>query len=301
MQPTTVPRSQATGVPGWRNEPMDQEEQTIINFAANFIPDNGIAVEVGTEYGRGASEIAFGARSAENVTVLSFDLFPKDHPEVGNLLDCWMNNLHEARHLFPSVKNVPVIGNSSEAGAQLIAEGKLSVIHFLFIDGAHDANGTRRDLDTFAPLVSPDGVLLIHDYWKNEASHYIHKDVKQAVDAWYNADQWNRVDLPGSLIGFFRLNDPKHEMVGTINEHLHAEDLRETLVDDERADLHAISQPSAYETPAEAIGDWREMTINEIADYFDVSYNSASRMVDDPIGKKGRANLYRINLDEFEK
>lgn len=282
MRPTNVPVSSATGVPGWRNAPMEAEEKTIIRLASDFIPDDGIAVEIGTEYGRGASEIAFGVRQRSGVQIFSIDLFPMDHGEVGDLLACWMANIEEAMPLFPKVRFFPVRGSSAQVGEKLIAEGKLSRIDYLFVDGAHDTGSVRRDLETFAPLVN--GVILIHDYWKTEASHPIHKDVKQAVDDWFNPDHYNRIDLPGSLLAFMPYapaiwHDETVEFA--------FEDIRETVTDDE-----AI----------EPVGETQELTIGEIADHLGVSYHKAREFIAEmePVGKRGRANVYRVVLGNLQ-
>lgn len=291
MKPLTVPASTTTKVPGWRNA--DEEEQAIIRLASDIVPnENGIIVEIGTEYGRGASELAFAARNKNNVTIVSIDLFPTNHPEVGDLWKCWQDNINEAKHLFPNVRFVPIRGASAEVGAMLVAEGKLSHIDFLFIDGAHDANSVRLDLETFGPLVTSEGAILIHDYWKNETSHYIHKEVKQAVDAWRDPKAWSLVDLPGSLVVLFPLAQS-----GELAQYAPPAALpdfndtfRETLIDDEP------TEPVTY--GGDDVGDY---TIAEIAEHLDVSYHKARELMGDiePIGKRGRANVYRVALGDL--
>lgn len=51
----------------------------------------------------------------------------------------------------------------------------------IFIDGSHDADSVRQDIDLALPLLHPQGVLAFHDYADGETSW---PDVREVVDAW---------------------------------------------------------------------------------------------------------------------
>ena len=74
-----IPVSKLTGVPGWETE---AEEDTLC-FYASQVPMDGKIVEIGSEYGRSASQ--FLKSTTETIAVWSVDLFPMTHPLVGDL------------------------------------------------------------------------------------------------------------------------------------------------------------------------------------------------------------------------
>ena len=91
MQPANgVPLSPYTGVPGWEE---DGEEMALAELAAH-VPEGGVIVELGAEYGRSAA--TFCKHAKPSVMIVSIDLFPKDHPQVGDLLAAYTANLIEA-------------------------------------------------------------------------------------------------------------------------------------------------------------------------------------------------------------
>ena len=267
-----VPRSQSTGVPGWRHHP--DEENAIIRWAELIVPEHGNIVELGTEYGRGASELAYGCRNKSGVRVLSIDKFPA-RPE-GDLQRIWEANIAEARPLhFPNVRLDNFKGDSAEYGFQLQSENATYDIHLLFIDGGHDLKSVTKDLEAWGPLVVEGGAILVHDYWKNADSHELHKQVKQAVDAWHNPDLWERTNLPGSLVGFVRLANPAHFVE----------------IEPVMPDFDAAFDD---ENPTEPVSVGH--TIKEIAAMRDVSVSTVRKWVKDiePIGKSGRADVYAL-------
>ena len=70
------------------------------------------------------------------------------------------------------------------------AEG--AQIDVLFIDAAHDYEAVKKDIAAWVPLVRLMGVVAFHDYAKNDEAHYLHQDVKRAVDEWIEeaSDEW---------------------------------------------------------------------------------------------------------------
>ena len=54
-----------------------------------------------------------------------------------------------------------------------------------FIDGAHDAVSTRRDLALVSDLIRPGGTILVHDYNVPASLGF---QVKAALDEWLTAN-----------------------------------------------------------------------------------------------------------------
>lgn len=203
--------SKQTGVPGWHT---DQEAEKLIELAARYVPDSGIVVELGGEYGKSASEFGYALKGKQNIRIFTVDLFPDDHPIAknhGGLLAVWRTNLAETGLSDHHLLFLPMRGKSYDIGAKW-TEG---AIDLLFIDAAHDYLSVKSDIASWVQFVKPGGVVIFHDYWKNPNSHPVHLEVKKAVDEWqYEADQkWERHDAPDSLVYFVKPLDSRPENV----------------------------------------------------------------------------------------
>lgn len=209
-----APLSKYTGVPGWETVP---EEEKLIELARQYVSkEGGVIVELGVEFGRSTAEFAY-AMSGTTARIYSVDLFPDDHPfakSYGGLLAVWNTNKDEFRASNFDVWGVsfqPLRGKSYDIGANWSGEP----IDLLFIDAAHDYLSVKSDIAAWVNFVKPGGIVVFHDYWKNENSHPVHIEVKKAVDEWqFEADQkWERHDAPDSLVYFVKPNSAHAEKV----------------------------------------------------------------------------------------
>jgi predicted O-methyltransferase YrrM len=176
-----VPVSPMTGVPGWEED----EEELSLAFYASQVPKGGLIVEIGTEYGRSAATF-LAATMLADVNVISIDLFPKDHPVVGDLFEACTGNLREAKLLSSDLENSrwAVLKTSSHDAAGVAKAGwdPQQQIDLLFIDGDHTYEGVKQDITDWWGFVKPGGVIAFHDVAIDESSHSIHFEVRKAVE-----------------------------------------------------------------------------------------------------------------------
>lgn len=163
--------SELTGVPGWETI---LEQETLAAYASNM-PDNGIIVEIGAEFGMSASLFCWFA--PHTAKIYSIDLFP------GDLLQVHTDNLKRAGFAGRSKQ---IQGDSAQIGFGW----QLGKIDLLFIDGDHSYNGVQRDIAAWIPHVKVNGVVIFHDAAPrtNPNPHYLHLEVQRAIDEWRNKD-----------------------------------------------------------------------------------------------------------------
>jgi predicted O-methyltransferase YrrM len=166
-----VPKSSRTGIPGWETE---AEEERLIELASE-VRKGGTIVELGCEYGRSTANFLIG--SHQTVAVISVDIFPTDHPEVGDLLETYQANVTP----FVQDRRIGLMhGDSHEASKHWNAGG----IDLLFIDADHSYEAVKRDIEGWVPHVRVGGFVAFHDCAINMHSHPLHFEVSKAVDEW---------------------------------------------------------------------------------------------------------------------
>jgi predicted O-methyltransferase YrrM len=194
-----APKSINTGLPGW--ESVNEEMQLIA--LARKVPDGGMIVELGGEFGRSAGQFLF-ATQGKLIKVMTVDLYPKDHHSAGDLMKAQLSNLTEA--LGEDVlRHESIRGISWEVGS----DWRNGTIDLLFIDAAHDYQAVTNDIDAWVRHVKPGGVVAFHDYAVDDNSHPLHFEVKRAVDQWYVAsrDTWTFGGQVDSLVWFTHVLD----------------------------------------------------------------------------------------------
>ncbi len=182
-----APRSPITGVPGWES----QAEQALLVQLAAGIPEHGLIIEIGGEFGMSASLFCHAApASAEIITI---DLFP------GVLLEQHRANLVEAGYADRSAQ---VVGDSRHYKL-----AKKTKIDLLFVDGDHSYGGVKADITHFAPHIAVGGVLVFHDAAPptNPLPHWSHYDVQRAIDEWHDSTHWEELSSVDSVRAFRRL------------------------------------------------------------------------------------------------
>lgn len=180
-----APRSKTTGVPGWHTL---AEEEFYLTMAQR-LPFHPVIVCVGCEYGRCVSEFYYGARDKEP-SVYAVDLFPENH-HLGNLYDIFVGNMMEA-----GVEVAMIRGDSAKVGEQW--SGKK--IDLLLIDAGHAYEEVVRDIAAWTPHVKPGGMVIFHDYAHSADAHYLHHEVKRAVDGWIADHKMMLFDGPDSVV-----------------------------------------------------------------------------------------------------
>lgn len=194
-----APRSYITGVPGWETP----AEQALLVRLAKDVPENGVIVEIGAEYGMSASLFACGAHQSVDIT--SVDLYPHD------LFKAHQHNMklagyHARTHQYK--------GDSSAVGR---AWGEFepdaisragSPIDLLFIDGDHTFRGCKADIDAWTPHVRIGGRVAFHDTAceTNPNPHPLHHEVSQAISDWQaqTGEAWRLLETVDSIMVFER-------------------------------------------------------------------------------------------------
>lgn len=176
------PKSPYTNVPGWHSHP---ESEALVKYARR-LPSSATIVELGGEFGKSASEFLF-ATNGTGTAVHTVDLFPNDHPLVGNLKHAFMENISAVMEQL----QVPFGENMSRihvGSTDDVALGWDEPIDLLFIDAGHGYHQVVRDIENWAPSVAMGGYILFHDYAAHQGAHFLHHEVKKAVDRWWSGD-----------------------------------------------------------------------------------------------------------------
>jgi len=193
-----APRSPHTRVPGW----LENDEENAIVENARAIPEYGLAINIGVEYGRSMSD--FVKYMPATAKVYGVDIAP---------LEAYTKNLLEAKLDPPPL----IPGNSADPDTLKLVKKliKTRSIDLLFIDGDHSYNGTLADLNIWTPLVKVGGKLLIHDVavsaspeHPTHVPHELHHDVKRAIDVWksQSGDNWQVVKAVHTLLILERIH-----------------------------------------------------------------------------------------------
>ncbi|MBN2309082.1 MAG: class I SAM-dependent methyltransferase [Candidatus Hydrogenedentes bacterium] len=145
----------------------DLEGYALMRVAADG-PGTGAIVEIGSFLGRSTCWLARGAKSTFREKVTAIDHF-KGSPEhqAGSSFECRF--LTEHGSTFPAFQeNIrragvedyvePIVASSEDA-----AKTWDRPIRFLFIDGDHSYEATRRDFSLWAPFLIPGGCIAFHD------------------------------------------------------------------------------------------------------------------------------------------
>lgn len=162
-----APVSPFTNVPGWESLP----EQGVLIALTQRVPENGMIVEIGAEFGMSAS--LFCQYRNAGVKILSVDLFP------GNLMDVHRANLEKVKL---GGRSRQIKGDSAQIGRTWTQGG----IDLLFVDGDHSYEGVKRDITAWMQHVKPGGYAVFHDAAPitNRNPHPLHFEVQRAIDEW---------------------------------------------------------------------------------------------------------------------
>jgi predicted O-methyltransferase YrrM len=183
-----APRSAITGVPGWESA----DEQAYLFQLAQNVPDGGQIVEIGAEYGMSSSLFCKGAKPSVKIT--SIDLFP------GDLLAKHSANLKEAGF---GERTTKIQANSA------YYDWKQGPISLLFIDGDHNYEGCKADIERFVKFVEVGGIVAFHDCANaaNLNPHHMHYFVTRAVSEWFwsTAGKWKSLAPVNTILSFERI------------------------------------------------------------------------------------------------
>jgi len=162
----------------------DPEAAALYDFCL-FVPKGGVVVEVGCQLGRSSSLIT---QLAKAIGFHSIHIDP--YTEQPNYLSGWAEMMYrvggEWDHAFT------LFCMRTEQAAWHLS--KIGQIDLAFIDGDHEAESVRIDLELVANKIKKGGFLTAHDY-ANEGL----KGVQEAINPYVGAGGWEHVGTFGSL------------------------------------------------------------------------------------------------------
>lgn len=135
-------------IPGW----LDPNEAALLHKLAGDVTD-GCIVEIGSYKGRSTLVLATAAR----VPVYAIDPhIPSDNEQFGDVDRVeWMQNILDA--------NVGAIVRPINLKSSVVAQIWNEPISLLFIDGSHEYEHVKADLDNWLPHVKAGGYIAVHD------------------------------------------------------------------------------------------------------------------------------------------
>lgn len=131
-------------------------------------------LELGAHHGFSTVVLASSARRVSTVDWFEGDV----HAGLGNTYDSFMNNIRRYQ-VEPIVSILP---HRFEDILPVLAERHpVPVFDGCFIDGQHDEESVRRDLELVKPLVRWGGWIAFHDYGRTGCDF----GVTQVADEWF--------------------------------------------------------------------------------------------------------------------
>jgi hypothetical protein len=144
------------------------------------LEDGDVIVEVGAWKGRSTSFLAVEiANSRKNITLYVVDTWEgsaehkKAFPniEFNNLYYTFINNMRPVEEYYFPLKI------SSEEASRKFKDNSLK---FVFLDGSHEYEDVKKDIQNWLPKIKIGGVLAGHDYYVSQTDWF--PGVKQAVN-----------------------------------------------------------------------------------------------------------------------
>lgn len=156
------------------------EKEVMWELSMQYVPEGGIALEVGTWTGGSAVIIGEVCRQ-KNARLICIDAFSADMHTSGEGV-----RVDAFNSVLQNCSGLPVDYMAGES-QRFVNYIKPELADFIFIDGLHHLPGVRIDIEGYWQAVKPGGCYLLHDYGNP-------CDVKQVVDSFFRPDQLNHVD-----------------------------------------------------------------------------------------------------------
>jgi predicted O-methyltransferase YrrM len=185
------PRLRAT-VPGWTGV----LEGRFLYMLARAGPGNGAVVEIGSAWGRATICLARGSKAAGREVVQTVDphlssaqpshwrgagrqkgmtAVPRE-PNAEDSRFPWL--LSNLRRFGVDDWVVPIVSTSAAASTLPIDRVRL-----LFVDGSHDYEEVKADIEAWLPRVIPGGVIVFDDYFGTKPTWGVRRAVDELVSS----------------------------------------------------------------------------------------------------------------------
>ncbi len=128
---------------------LEDEFAPVLDLYRNEKPQ--AVLEIGTA--SGGSLYHWLTNAQPGATIVTIDLPNPDYPPNDHLYPNWTPE---------NVNGYQIRGDSTDPGT-IQAAAEYGPYQWLFIDANHTYEATRADYDNYSPLVSPGGLILLHD------------------------------------------------------------------------------------------------------------------------------------------
>jgi predicted O-methyltransferase YrrM len=172
-----------------------EEESDLLYSSAKNCQGKGVIVEIGSWKGKSAVCLALGSKAGSNVMVYCVDPHQDTpthkHFGVKRTYADFIENIKIA-----GVDDIvlPITKTSKEAAGAFNEP-----IEFLFIDGEHDFESVKSDVELWFPKVIDGGIIAFHDY----SASGVYKVIKKYV---YKSHYFRSINLACSLYLTQKLN-----------------------------------------------------------------------------------------------
>ena len=157
----------------------------LAKYAALLPEDAKMIVEIGTHLGETALILA--KHSPNHIHIYTIDTGARwlwERPDIYRQLDSYVNFLQTQ---FEGYNIFFMLGSSHYKEDEHIVPWGMGEIDLLFIDGDHSYDAVMSDLIRWAPMVRPNGYMLLHDYIIGETDKVYGalRDYSEAHQEWY--------------------------------------------------------------------------------------------------------------------
>lgn len=156
-------RFTAKDISGWEGYYHSEADVETLHRLARMLPDRAVVTNIGA--GLGTSALAM-LEARQDLFILSIDTMAC-RAEQKHLREAGLYGLHRVARL---------LGKSYEIG-----EHWPWLVDMVFVDGGHDYESVRLDIETWIPKVKRGGIIAFHDYGPGGRHHI--KAIKDVVDA----------------------------------------------------------------------------------------------------------------------
>jgi predicted O-methyltransferase YrrM len=134
----------------------DSEHEALYDLSQQYIKENGIAIEIGSW--RGGSSVIIGSVCKEkNAHLYCVDAFSTNMHEWSTV------DKDQINRFIDNTKDLPlsIVSGDSTKIHSFIQDG---CADFVFIDGDHQYDFVKADINNYRKKLKPDGLLCGHDY-----------------------------------------------------------------------------------------------------------------------------------------
>jgi len=166
----------------------EEDMEFLYNRARDCESRKGVIVEIGAWKGRSTICLGKGSKTGNQVKIYSIDPHKSTSlHKVTNCLDTYAEFLKNIQIAEVDDVILPIVKTSQEA-----AETFNEPIQFLFIDGEHDYENVKLDLQLWYPKLIYGGLIAFHDYGLSGPRRIIERYI-------YNSKHFKNVNFVGFI------------------------------------------------------------------------------------------------------